>query len=258
MRFADKFVVVTGAGSGIGQHIAVSLANEGASLCLIGRTESKLLETKKLILENTKSESNVSISVADVASSENVTKVFSKLEADGKLPCGLVNAAGINPSRNSITNTTPEDWQKTLDTNLTGTFNCMREAMRIMEKRTNGSIVNIASIAGLTALQERAAYMTSKWGLVGLTKSAALDYANVGVRVNCVCPGYVETPLVSQYLKNLPADQYQKLINSHPMQRLGTPQDITPLVLLLLSAESSWITGAIIPVDGGYSTGKTL
>jgi Dehydrogenases with different specificities (related to short-chain alcohol dehydrogenases) len=119
-----------------------------------------------------------------------------------------------------------------------------------------GSIVNISSIAGINALENRAAYMSSKWGLIGLASSLAIDFSPKNIRVNTICPGYVKTPLVNDYINSLSNKSRNKLIKSHLIGRLGKPEDISQCATFLLSSESSWITGAVIPVDGGYTIGS--
>jgi len=116
-----------------------------------------------------------------------------------------------------------------------------------------GSIVNISSIAGITALSNRASYMASKSGLIGLSHSMAKDYAKYNIRVNCVCPGYVHTPLVKEYLMNLSKQDKDNLIKRHLLGRFGNTKDISKAIMFLLSEDSSWITGIVLPVDGGYS-----
>ena len=260
MKFKDKTIVVTGGGSGIGRQVAEDLFSEGASVVIVGREKKKLEQAKKEILK--KGSGKIWDISCDISSPEETQRLFHWIEKEGLVLSGLVNGAAVNPSRSDVLKTSFADWEETLSINLTGAFHCSKEAIRLMilsgggSSMNRASIVNIASIAGITALPQRAAYMASKWGLVGLTKSMALDFASKNIRVNCVCPGYTQTPLVSKYLEGLPRDQYEDLVNAHPMRRLGTPHEISKSVLFLLSSDASWITGAILPVDGGYSTGK--
>ena len=165
---------------------------------------------------------------------------------------GLVNNAGINPSRNEISNTQFEDWKKTLDVNLTGAFNCAKAAIEQMTEAGKGSIVNIASVGGLSPFRVRTSYNASKFGLIGLSQSLAIDYADRNIRVNAVCPGYVRTELTSVFFDNMEKTKYEKLVNDHAMRRLGKPEEIAKAVLFLLSEDASFITGAALPVDGGY------
>jgi len=256
MKFKNKTIVVTGGGSGIGMQIAEDLFKEGANICILGRNQKKLEQTRETILQEVKGTGSFLVHACDVASPGQTAEIFDAIQKEGLQITGLVNNAGINPSRNAILNTTFEDWQKTIDVNLTGAFNCTKEAVRRMVENGGGSIVNVASIAGITALPERAAYMPSKWGLVGLTQSVALDYASKNIRVNCVCPGYVETPLVDKFLSGLSPEKKREFIHAHALRRLGTTSDISKAVLFLLLDNSSWITGVTLPVDGGYCIGK--
>ena len=125
-----------------------------------------------------------------------------------------------------------------------------------MVKNGEGSIVNISSIAGISGMEKRFAYSASKAALIGISSSMAMDFAKDNIRVNCICPGYVETPLVSDYIKDLPASEKEILVSSHLLGRLGSVADIASAVSFLISDEASWITGAILPVDGGYTLGK--
>ena len=254
MRFKDQTIIVTGGGSGIGAQVVRDLYVEGATVAFLGRSEDKL---QKLIAElEAKGDGRLLPYSCDVSSEKEVHQVFEDLKKKGKPVTGLVNNAAVNPSRNTITNTSAADWEKTLQVNLTGAFHCTKEAVTQMLEGNGGSIVNISSIAGITALRERSAYCASKFGLVGLTESTALDYASQDIRVNCICPGYVKTPLVEKFFKGLSSVKAEELIQAHPMKRLGTPSDISNAVLFLLSDEATWITGAVLPVDGGYSVGK--
>lgn len=165
---------------------------------------------------------------------------------------GLVNNAAINPSRNDILHTDRADWLATLNVNLTGAFNCSKAAVEQMLGLGCGSIVNISSVGGLNPFRARTSYNASKFGLIGLTESMALDFADKNIRVNAVCPGYVRTELTIPLFERLGNEKYEQLVNAHAMKRLGCPAEISRAVLFLLSEEASFITGAALPVDGGY------
>jgi len=256
VRFKGKTIVVTGGGSGIGAQIAKDLYAEGANVCILGRTATKLEDVKQEVQRTLPSLGVFLAYRCDISASQQVVEIFSALRTEGLRTFGLVNSAAVNPSRHTISDTSLEDWEKTIATNLTGAFNCTKTAIQDMLENGGGSIVNIGSIAGITALPERASYMASKWGLVGLTKSTAVDFASKNVRVNCVCPGYAETPLVGDYLSNLNPDERERLTRAHPLRGLGRSQDISQAVLFLLSDDASWITGAVLPVDGGFAAGR--
>jgi NAD(P)-dependent dehydrogenase (short-subunit alcohol dehydrogenase family) len=165
---------------------------------------------------------------------------------------GLVNNAGINPSRNDILNTSLADWEDTINTNLKGAFLCSKQAIKSMKKNSKGAIVNISSVAAF-GMKKRVAYSSSKAGMIGFTKSLARDHASKNIRVNCICPGYVPTNLVKSYLNNLSAKEKKDLFDRHPMGKLGSPEDIAFATSFLLSNRAKWITGIALNVDGGYS-----
>lgn len=250
--FQNEVFVITGGGSGIGEQIAKDLLANGAGVIVLGRNIKKLKRLKD------KKPSMLDIFPCDVSDETVVSKVFKDINKKYGQISGLVNSAGVNPSRNKITKTSEKHWDQTINTNLKGTYNCIKHALPLMEKNKNGSIVNISSIAGIFGLEDRSSYSASKAGVIGLTRSVAMDYASSNIRVNCLCPGYVETPLVETYLKNLPKSDKNKLINAHLLGRLGTLKEISNFALFLLSDLSTWTTGAIIPVDGGYSLGKKI
>lgn len=251
MPIKEKVIVVTGGNSGIGKGIVKDLIMKDAIVCALGRNQSSL---EKLISEvNSK---RLKTYKCDISDSHDVEKTFRSIKDDFGCLYGLVNNAGINPSRNTILETSYDDWNKTIETNLSGAFRCSKEAISQMVKNGEGSIVNISSIAGISGMEKRFAYSASKAALIGISSSMAMDFAKDNIRVNCICPGYVETPLVSDYIKDLPANEKEILVSSHLLGRLGSVADIASAVSFLISDEASWITGAILPVDGGYTLGK--
>ena len=146
-----------------------------------------------------------------------------------------------------------EDWHRCLDVNLTGVFLCAKAAIPAMLKNGCGSIINMSSIYGVVGADVRAAYVASKGGVTNLTRGMALDYAENNIRVNCICPGFVETPLVAGVIKT--PEEYQALADKHPMRRLGQPEEIAYGALYLASDESAFVTGIALPIDGGYTAG---
>ena len=252
MSLKDKLIIVTGGGSGIGQQITKDLISSGAIVAALGRNLNKLnsIETINTV--------NLHSFACDISIEEQVKSTFDEIFEKISLPYGLVNCAGINPSRNVIFDTESKDWEETIAVNLTGTFNCIKHAVEPMKEKNEGSIINISSIAGISALEERSAYSASKAGIIGLTKSTAIDYSPFNIRVNCVCPGYIETPLVSDYLQGLEPLKKKSLVDSHLIGRLGSVNDISHVVNFLLLPQSSWITGVNLPVDGGFTLGKRL
>ena len=255
LNFNKKIIVVTGGCSGIGEEVVKRIAEYGGIVVALGRSPDKFHYLNSI---NNKSAGEIIPLKCDVSNYDNVEQVFNEIEKNFGSIFGLVNNAGVNPSRNNILNTSLKDWEETIKINLTGAFNCSKFAIKQMDQKSIGSIVNISSIAGLHGLQNRVAYSSSKAGLIGLTKSLAIDHARNNIRVNCICPGYVKTNLVSEYIKNLNESEYKLLINSHPIGRLGSVEDITNAILFLLSEKSSWITGEVLSVDGGYGLGKPV
>lgn len=242
--FTGKVVVVTGSASGIGAAIAARFIGAGATVCGIDRSPYSNPEGFALT-------SSVDVSdSADVdAHIAEVIKKFGHIDV-------LVNTAGVGVQAETFTRgheVTQPEWQKVLDVNLTGSFNTARAALpALVESR--GSIVNISSIMGLVGTVGALAYVASKAGVLGLTKGLALEYAPDGVRVNAVCPGFVDTPMVRRHLEQSgdPAAELAKLNATHPVGRIGQPSEIADAVLWLASDSASFVTGASIPVDGGF------
>jgi len=257
-RFSKKTAVVTGGGSGIGRQIAKELCAEGAAVQILGRNLAKLHKATRDIQREIESELNreprnaVLFHQCDVQDPERVAKTFHLIREEcGNVAC-LVNNAAINPSRNDIVHTEYADWQQTLNVNLTGAFNCSQAAVLQMQEEGQGSIVNVASVGGLNPFRERTSYNSSKFGLIGLTQSMALDLADKNIRVNAVCPGYVRTELTEPLFEKMGNERFEKLVSSHALKRLGRPTEVSRAVLFLLSDEASFITGIAMPVDGGY------
>jgi len=248
-RFSEKSVVITGGGSGIGLQVAKDLYAEGAVVHILGRDLEKLERAKK---EISSSDSRVFSHRCDVSDNERVLEVFSSIEQISGNIYGLVNNAAVNPSRNDIIRTSYQDWITTLSVNLTGAFNCSKAAIVQMLAAKGGSIVNISSVGGLNPFRTRTSYNASKFGLIGLTQSMALDFADKNIRVNAICPGYVRTELTAPLFERMGQEQFSRLVDAHAMKRLGRPEEISRAVLFLLSEEASFITGVALPVDGGY------
>ena len=248
-RFRGKTVVVTGGGSGIGLQIARDLHLEGASVHILGRSVEKLERAKMAIAPE---DADFFIHPCDVSDREMVRAVFGSIKKSWGGIYGLVNSAAINPSRNDIVHTDYRDWIATLDVNLTGSFNCCQAAVMQMLEAGGGSIVSISSVGGLNPFRTRTSYNASKFGLIGLTQSLALDYADKNIRVNAVCPGYIRTELTAPLFEKMGKEKFEQLVNAHAMRRLGRPEEISRAVLFLLSEEASFITGVALPVDGGY------
>jgi meso-butanediol dehydrogenase/(S,S)-butanediol dehydrogenase/diacetyl reductase len=251
MRLKDKVVIVTGAGTGIGRAIALRFGLEGAIMLLNGRRPAPLEAVAQVIKA---AGGRAEAVVGDVTSTPDVERlVAAAADGHGRLDV-LVNNAGIMVSRTAAAECSDEDWQRTLDADLTSVFRCSKAALPALAA-SRGAIVNIASTAGMKGSPSLTAYGVAKAGVVSLTKTMALDYAARGVRVNAVCPAYVETDLNRDYLAAMREDgRYAALLARHPLG-LGRPDDVAWASLYLASDEARWVTGVALPVDGGMMAG---
>ena len=249
MRISDKVAIITGAASGIGRTTAILFAKEGGKVVVADKNEVGGNETVDLI----RSDGGQAIfNYVNVTSATDIQgMVKTTINTYGKLNI-LVNNAGI-AIRLPVVDLSEEDWDRNIDVNLKSIYLSSKYAIPRMIENSGGSIVNIASIYGIVGGRIRAAYAASKGGVVNLTRSMALDYALHKIRVNCVCPGFVNTPLLKNILKN--KEEYQALADLHPMGRLGDMLEIALGVLYLASDESSFVTGIALPIDGGYTAG---
>lgn len=242
-----KVAVVTGAGSGIGRAVALALAREGARIVVSDVAPEGGEETVGLVGS---AGSEATFVRADVTRPEDCEAVAARaVEAYGALHLA-VNNAGIAGEINPTAEYSVEGWRKVVDINLSGVFYSMKHQLPRMLEAGGGAIVNIASILGQAGTANSPAYVAAKHGVVGLTKSTALEYAERGVRVNAVGPGYINTPLLSVLEGN--EDVMRSLIALHPMGRLGEADEVAELVLWLCTPHASFVTGAYYPVDGGY------
>jgi len=235
--------LVTGAAQGIGKAIALLLARNGADLVVSDINLEKAEETAKEIGAIGPKAMAVKVDVANLSDVEQM--VGGILEKLAKIDI-LVNNAGITRDK-LILRMTEEDWDAVLGVNLKGTFNCTKAVLRHMAKQRSGKIVNIASVVGEMGNAGQANYSASKAGVIGLTKTIAREYAQRGINVNAIAPGYIETPM-TEALPEKAKEELKKLI---PMERLGKPEDVAEAVLFLVSEESSYITGQVLNVNGG-------
>jgi len=238
-----KTVLVTGASSGLGLHFAELLARQGAHVILAARNIEAIRDTAKQIKAEGGAANAVAMDVTDTASLE---KAFAKLSAP---PDIVVNNAGISLPVSAM-EMSEADFSRVVDTNLTGVFSVAQRAARLMrENKKGGSIINVASILGFRVAGHVAAYAASKAAVVQLTKALALEWARYDIRVNALCPGYIETPINRGFFTT---DQGKALINRIPQRRLGTPRDLDGPLLLLCSDASRYMTGSALVVDGGH------
>jgi meso-butanediol dehydrogenase/(S,S)-butanediol dehydrogenase/diacetyl reductase len=241
----NKVALVTGASSGIGTAVAVRLAESAYSVMAAGRNPER---TERLQKRN----SDISTWVGDIASSESCARLLSAcIERFGRLDL-LVNNAGIYQAADAE-NTTDEIWSNTLAINLDAAFFLSRDAMPHLRK-TNGAILNIASDWGLVGGRKAVAYCASKGGMVLMTKAMALDHAQEGIRINAICPGDVETPMMYEEGASRglsPKDALSEAASASPTGRVTSPEEVAALVLYLASDDARQITGTAIPIDGG-------
>jgi len=250
MRLKDKVAIVTGAGTGLGKAIAVMFAREGATVALNGRRTEPLEKT----LGEIRHAGGLGLVVAgDVTKTDDVRRLIeTTVGRFGRLDV-LVNNAGIVAERGAVGELSEEGFRKTVEGNLTSTFLCSKHALPELLK-ARGNIVNIASLVGLRGAPNLAAYGAAKGGVVILTKDMAVDYAARGVRVNCICPAYVETDINREFLAGLrKTGEYDNLLKMHPLGFLGSPEDVAYGAVYLASDEARWMTGVVLSIDGGIS-----
>jgi NAD(P)-dependent dehydrogenase (short-subunit alcohol dehydrogenase family) len=252
MRFEGKVAVVTGAALGIGRAAAVAFAAEGARVAILDLNEA---EGEQTVGQIQGSQVEARLFRTDVSQEEEVRATMEEIAAGwGRLDI-LVNNAGVYYQANAL-DTSLENWERVLSVNLTGAFLCTKYAVREMVKNGGGVVVNVASEAGLVGIKGQVAYNVSKGGLIALTRSCAVDFAEFGVRVNSICPGTTDTPLVQAAVQRAPDPTAARraLESCRPLDRLGRPEEIAAAILFLASGEVGYATGAILSVDGGYTT----
>ena len=250
-RLAGKSAVITGGGTGIGQAIALAFAREGAQVVVAGRRKEKLDETLHLLQQAGCSALALECDVTKAADTQRVVK--SAEGAFGKVNVLVNNAGALSVS--TVEDITEEDWDRVMATNVKGPFLMSRAALPAMRRAGGGSIINVGSVLGIVAIRDRAAYCASKGGVSMLTKAMALDHAQDNIRVNCVCPSIVESDMTRNLFAETEAGQQarESRLASIPLGRFGKPADIAGLTVFLASEESSWMTGTVIPVDGGVT-----
>ncbi len=244
-RFEGRVALITGGGSGLGRATALRLASEGAAVVVADINPDGGRETCRLI----GAEGGRALFVqADVTRAADAEKMVAEtVEAFGRLDV-LVPSAGVGAG-GTVVDVSEQDWDRVVDLDLKGVFLSCKFAVPAMLETGGGAIVTVSSIGGMQG-KGGASFCAAKGGVVNLTRSMAIAHARQNVRVNCICPGWVRTPINEAVLKD--PERRAKIADMHPMGRLGTPEEIAAAAAFLASDEASWITGAVLPVDGGY------
>jgi len=250
MRLNEKVAIITGAKSGIGFATALRFAAEGAKVVV-----ADVRDATQEVREITKRGAEALFVQVDVSSELQVNALIEKtVAAYGHLDV-LVNNAGMELAK-KVTDTTEVEWDRLINVNLKGVFLCSKAAIPVMRRNGGGVIVNVASELGLVGGSEIAAYCASKGGVVQLTKAMAIDHAGDAIRVNCICPGPVSTPLLKAIIETSsdPEEEQRSIVEKTLLKRLGRPEEIANVILFLASDESSYMTGSVVVVDGGWTT----
>lgn len=235
MRLSGKLIVITGAGSGIGEASARLCASQGATVVGVDLAASPVCAESR---------------IADVSDESQVIEAlagFPRIDA-------VVNSAGI-AQRKTVTGQEAEGWDEVMRVNVRGSYLVSKHAIPKMIGH-GGSIIHLSSVVGVTGVRNRAVYSATKGAIIALTRNMALDYAQYGIRVNCLCPGFTRTNLTRGLFAD--PERLAKLTALHPLGRLGEPEDVAQAVVFLASDESSWITGQAIAVDGGFTAGHAV
>ena len=247
-RLAGKVALVTGGSSGIGRAAAVAMAREGARVMVGDRAVEGGDETVRLI---TDAGGQARFLRADMTRAADIRAlVADTVTAYGRVDCAF-NNAGV-PGAEALTADYPDEaWDHVLAVNLTAVWRCMREEIRQMLAQGGGAIVNTASVAGLRGLRRASAYVAAKHGVVGLTRTAALEYARAGLRINAICPGYIQTGMTQPFLER--PGLLDRVQHIEPVGRIGQPAEVAEAVVWLCSDAASFVTGFAMPVDGGLT-----
>jgi NAD(P)-dependent dehydrogenase (short-subunit alcohol dehydrogenase family) len=248
-RFRDKVVLITGASSGIGKASALKYAAEGAKLIVADVSKEEGQAAVEEIKQHSKESLFIHCDVADANSVKEMVK--QTMSTFGRIDVA-VNNAGIGGASAHTTDYPDAEWQKVIAINLTGVYLCMKYELQEMVKAKKGNIVNMASVLGKVGFMGSSAYVASKHGVVGLTETAAIEYAPLGIRINALCPGFIYTPMLEN--AGLAEDDklHQAITNMHAMKRMGTPEEVADALLWLSSDQATFVTGHSLAVDGGF------
>ncbi len=247
-EFHGKVALITGAGSGIGRATALAFARAGARVAVADVTVAGGEETVRQI---TAAGGEARFVRCDVSKGAEVERMVAEtVAAFGRLDCAF-NNAGVEGAQAPTADSTPDNWDRVIGVNLSGVYYCLRAEIPALLRGGGGAIVNCASVAGLVGFAGSAAYTASKHGVLGLTRAAALEYATQGIRVNAVCPGVIQTPMIERFTGNNPQAQ-AAMVALEPIGRVGRPEEIADAVLWLCSERASFMVGHALAVDGGF------
>ncbi len=250
-RLQNKIAIISGGNVGIGRAISQRFAEEGAIIVIAARNAETAEETLKIVKENDADGHFIACDVTQVEDCEHV--IQETINQYGQIDI-LINNAGIIYRNQTVVETSVDNWKRTFDVNVNGAFYLSKFAIPHLEK-TKGVIVNVASYVGMVGFKGIPAYCASKGALIQLTRAMALDHAESGVRVNCVCPGSVQTEMITAAWEQYGEGAEEVWSSKHPLGRIAQPKEVADAILYLASNESSFITGVVLPIDGGITAG---